>query len=196
VVDMRGGTWTSVKPILKILNEHFPTAIFIVYIIKPDNFWQKQRTSLASHKYKFETSLVSIECLLKAVDPTQLTPDFLGTHSYDHKQWLESRIVSYIKKLTIFINTLLTFCNFLQALENFMWVAGELLDRLDDWREDITRMDFAEDVTMIKHGIEQHDEIKEKILRAPFEDVDVMGQELLKRYRLSNHHLSFIIKLT
>lgn len=92
---MRGGTWTSVKPILKILNEHFPTAIFIVYIIFGKNFWQKQRTSLASHKYKFETSLVSIECLLKVVDPTQLTPDFQGTFNYDHKLWLDSRIVSH-----------------------------------------------------------------------------------------------------
>ncbi|XP_021962830.1 kalirin isoform X3 [Folsomia candida] len=159
VVDMRGGTWTSVKPILKILNEHFPTAIFIVYIIFGKNFWQKQRTSLASHKYKFETSLVSIECLLKVVDPTQLTPDFQGTFNYDHKLWLDSRI----------------------ALESFLWVAGDLLDRLDDWKEDITRMDYAEDVTTIKHGIEVHDEIKDKIMRAPFEDVDGMGQELLKR---------------
>lgn len=69
-----------------------------------------------------------------------------------------------------------------QALESFLWVAGDLLDRLDDWKEDITRMDYAEDVTTIKHGIEVHDEIKDKIMRAPFEDVDGMGQELLKRY--------------
>lgn len=57
VIDMRGGTWTSVKPILKILNEHFATFVFMVYIIKPDNFWQKQRTSLGSAKYKFEVSI-------------------------------------------------------------------------------------------------------------------------------------------
>jgi len=56
------------------------------------------------------------------------------------------------------------------------------LDRLDDWREDITRNDFAEDVTAVKHAIELHEEIKEKIMRAPFDDVDGMGQELLKRY--------------
>lgn len=102
MVDMRGGTWTSVKPILKIFNEHFPNLIFIVYIIKPDNFWQKQRTSLASHKYKFETSLVSIECLLKAIDPSQLIPEFQGTFNYDHKQWLDSRIVSFRHNLCFY----------------------------------------------------------------------------------------------
>lgn len=62
-----------------------------------------------------------------------------------------------------------------------MWLASDLLDRLDDWREDITRMEFSEDISAIKHGIELHDEIKDKILRSPFEDVDAMGQELLKR---------------
>jgi hypothetical protein len=51
---MRGGTWSSVKPILKILNESFATFVHMVYIINPDNFWQKQRTSLGSQKYKFE----------------------------------------------------------------------------------------------------------------------------------------------
>jgi hypothetical protein len=54
VVDMRGSTWSTVKPILKVLQEHCAQLVHVAYIIKPDNFWQKQRTSLASHKYKFE----------------------------------------------------------------------------------------------------------------------------------------------
>lgn len=56
VIDMRGSTWGTVKPILKVLHEHFASVIQIAHIIKPDNFWQKQRTSFASHKYKFEVS--------------------------------------------------------------------------------------------------------------------------------------------
>lgn len=58
VVDMRGATWGTVKPILKVLQEHFSGFVHVAYIIKPDNFWQKQRTSLASHKYKFEVRSV------------------------------------------------------------------------------------------------------------------------------------------
>ncbi|KAJ4445196.1 hypothetical protein ANN_06997 [Periplaneta americana] len=57
VIDMRGATWSTVKPILKVLQEHFPGSVHIAYIIKPDNFWQKQRTSLGSHKYKFEVHI-------------------------------------------------------------------------------------------------------------------------------------------
>lgn len=51
---MRGTTWSTIKPILKVLDENFPGKIHTTYIIKPDNFWQKQRTSLGSAKYKFE----------------------------------------------------------------------------------------------------------------------------------------------
>lgn len=55
LVDMRGATWSTVKPILKALHEHFPPGVVHqAIIVKPDNFWQKQRTSLGSHKYKFE----------------------------------------------------------------------------------------------------------------------------------------------
>lgn len=59
LVDMRGATWSTVKPILKALHEHFPPgAVHQALIVKPDNFWQKQRTSLGSHKYKFEVSFL------------------------------------------------------------------------------------------------------------------------------------------
>ena len=54
VIDMRGSTWNTVKPVLKELQESFSQHVYIVYIVKPDNFWQKQRISIGSHKYKFE----------------------------------------------------------------------------------------------------------------------------------------------
>ncbi|XP_065568881.1 kalirin-like [Artemia franciscana] len=56
IVDTRGSTWPQVKIILKALQEHCAALIHCAYIIKPGNFWQKQRTSLASHKYTFEVS--------------------------------------------------------------------------------------------------------------------------------------------
>ncbi len=56
IIDMRRNTWNAIKPILKVLDEHFPVKIHATYIIKPDNFWQKQRTSLGSSKYKFEVN--------------------------------------------------------------------------------------------------------------------------------------------
>ena len=58
VIDMRGNSsWTTVKPILKVLQDYFSNSIHTAHIIKPDNFWQKQRTNLGSQKYKFEVSV-------------------------------------------------------------------------------------------------------------------------------------------
>ena len=64
IVDMRGGSgsaWSTVKPILKVLQEYFPNAIHTAHLIKPDNFWQKQRTSMGSQKYKFEVIYTNYE---------------------------------------------------------------------------------------------------------------------------------------
>nr|XP_050856802.1 kalirin isoform X4 [Vespula vulgaris] len=56
IVDMRGATWDSVKTILKVLHEYFHQSVYVAFIIKPENFWQKQRTSLAKQKkYNFES---------------------------------------------------------------------------------------------------------------------------------------------
>lgn len=57
IVDMRGSKWDSIKPLLKILQESFPCCIHIALIIKPDNFWQKQRTNFGSSKFEFEVTL-------------------------------------------------------------------------------------------------------------------------------------------
>jgi len=69
VIDMRGGSgWSSVKPILKALQDWCAGGngnhVYAVYVVKPDNFWHKQRTSMASHKYKFEVITLYILILL------------------------------------------------------------------------------------------------------------------------------------
>ncbi|KAK6627030.1 hypothetical protein RUM43_003138 [Polyplax serrata] len=162
VVDMRGATWGTVKPILKVLHEHFSSSVHVAYIIKPDNFWQKQRTSLASHKYKFETNVIALEALPKIIDTTQLTTDLEGTFHYDHSQWIDMRL----------------------AVEDFVWQAADLLDRLDDLQEDLSRNDFADDIQGAKHSIDIHADMKKKIMKAPVEEIDMIGQRLLRR--LSN----------
>lgn len=56
LIDMRGSAWAAIKPILKVLQEHFPSSVHQALVVKPDNFWQKQRTTIGAHKYKFEVS--------------------------------------------------------------------------------------------------------------------------------------------
>ncbi|XP_036147611.1 triple functional domain protein isoform X2 [Monomorium pharaonis] len=164
IVDMRGTTWDSVKPILKVLHEHFHRTVHVAFLIKPENFWQKQRTSLGKQKkYNFEINTISLEALVKVIDPSQLTADLDGSLQYDHAQWIDTRLV----------------------VEDFTWQAADLLDRLDDLQEDLSRNDFADDVTGAKHGIDLHNEMKKKILKVPVEDIEVVGQRLLQRFNNS-----------
>ncbi|XP_023330642.1 triple functional domain protein isoform X4 [Eurytemora carolleeae] len=160
VIDMRGNSsWTTVKPILKVLQDNYSTSIHTALIIKPDTFWQKQRTNLGSQKYKFETHLIGLESLHKQVDPSQLTVDLEGTLSYDHTIWIEMRC----------------------GLEDFVWQSSELLDRMEDMREDLNHNDFADDVNGAKKSMDLHNESKKKIHKVPVENIDGMGQRLLQR---------------
>jgi triple functional domain protein len=63
-----------------------------------------------------------------------------------------------------------------------LWQAADLLDRLDDLQEDLARGDLADDVAGSKVALELHAEMKKKILKAPVEEVDLVGQRLLQRY--------------
>ncbi|XP_066586985.1 triple functional domain protein isoform X3 [Prorops nasuta] len=169
IVDMRGATWDSVKPILKVLHEHFHRSVHVAFIIKPDNFWQKQRTSLAKQKkYNFEINTISLEALAKVIDPSQLTADLDGSLQYDHAQWIDTRL----------------------AVEDFTWQAADLLDRLDDLQEDLSRNDFADDVGGAKHGIDLHNEMKKKIMKVPVEEIEVVGQRLLQRFNSNINNTS------
>lgn len=95
----------------------------------------------------FQINTVNLEALARNIDPSQLTVDLDGTLQYDHNQWIDVRL----------------------ALEDFTWQATDLLDRLDDLQEDLSRNDFADDVGGAKHGIDMHNEMKKKIMKVPVE---------------------------
>lgn len=159
IIDMRGNANTSAgaKTALKILQENFSDLIHQVLIIKPDNFWQKQRSSIASNKYKFEVTTISIQALGKMIDVSQLTSDYDGFLHYDHSQWLDLRV----------------------AFEDFSWQASDIGDRIEDFQEDLQHFDLAEDVNGAKHHIDNHNDMKRKILKLPLDDLDALGQKLL-----------------
>uniref|UniRef100_A0A673JQP6 non-specific serine/threonine protein kinase n=1 Tax=Sinocyclocheilus rhinocerous TaxID=307959 RepID=A0A673JQP6_9TELE len=166
IVDMRGSKWDSIKPLLKILQESFPCCIHVALIIKPDNFWQKQRTNFGSSKFEFETTMVSLEGLSKVVDPSQLTPDFEGSLDYNHEEWIEIRV----------------------AFEDFMGNARHLLARLEEMQETVTRKDFPQDLEGARRMIEEHAALKKRVMKAPVEEVDNEGQRLLQRIQSSESY--------
>ena len=110
--------------------------------------------------FLFQINTISLEALTKVIDPSQLTADLDGSLQYDHAQWIDTRL----------------------AVEDFTWQAADLLDRLDDLQEDLSRNDFADDVTGAKHGIDLHNEMKKKIMKVPVEEIEVVGQRLLQRF--------------
>ncbi|XP_052746705.1 kalirin isoform X1 [Bicyclus anynana] len=159
LIDMRGSPWAAIKPILKVLQEHFSSSVHQALVVKPDNFWQKQRTTIGAHKYKFETTMISLEALPKVIDSSQLTPDLDGTLQYDHAQWIDLRL----------------------ALEELMWQAGELLDRLDDLQEDVARADFADDVTGARRAIDAHADINKRLAKVPVDELEAQGERVVQR---------------
>lgn len=69
-----------------------------------------------------------------------------------------------------------------QAVEEFTYQAADLLDRLDDLQEDLSRGDLGEDVSGARYSLDLHTDMKKKIMKAPVQDVDLTGQKLLQRY--------------
>ncbi|KAI7806101.1 putative triple functional domain protein-like, partial [Triplophysa rosa] len=159
IVDMRGSKWDSIKPLLKILQESFPSCIHVALIIKPDNFWQKQRTNFGSSKFEFETIMVSLEGLTKVVDPSQLTPDFDGSLDYDHEEWIEVRV----------------------AFEDFTGNAARVLGRLEELQDMVSQRDLPSDLDSSRRAMEEHASLKKKVTKAPVEELDMEGQRLLQR---------------
>ncbi|KAM9102616.1 triple functional domain protein isoform 5-T5 [Sarcophilus harrisii] len=164
IVDMRGSKWDSIKPLLKILQESFPCCIHVALIIKPDNFWQKQRTNFGSSKFEFETNMVSLEGLTKVVDPSQLTPEFEGCLEYNHEEWIEIRV----------------------AFEDYISNATHMLSRLEELQDILAKKELPQDLEGARNMIEEHSQLKKKVIKAPIEDLDLEGQKLLQRIQSSD----------
>ncbi|XP_072009143.1 triple functional domain protein isoform X2 [Engystomops pustulosus] len=163
IVDMRGSKWDSIKPLLKILQESFPCCIHIALIIKPDNFWQKQRINFGSSKFEFETNMVSLEGLTKVVDPSQLTHEFDGSLEYNHEEWIEIRL----------------------AFEDFIGKATHMLSRLDELQEILGNKELPQDLEGARNIIDSHCQLKKRVTKAPIEDLDLEGQKLMERIQNS-----------
>ncbi|XP_012941789.1 triple functional domain protein isoform X2 [Aplysia californica] len=159
ILDMRGTKWETVKPILKALQECFPGNINMAFIIKPEKFWEKQRTSLGSSKYNFETNMISLDNLNKAIEPNQLTREFDGTLDYDHEQWIQLRLM----------------------LEEFIWKALDLLDKLDELGEILTNPELPDDLNGAQMVLEEHNHLKKRVTMAPVEQLAMEGHQILQR---------------
>lgn len=105
-----------------------------------------------------------MEGLTKLVDPSQLTEEFDGSLDYNHEEWIELRL----------------------SLEEFFNSAVHLLSRLEDLQEMLARKEFPVDVEGSRRLIDEHTQLKKKVLKAPVEELDREGQRLLQCIRCSD----------
>lgn len=76
---------------------------------------------------------------------------------------------------------LMGFRHTMQRLEEFLWQAADLLDRLDDLQEDLNRNDFGDDSIAARGALDKHAEMKKKIFKIPVDDVESTGRKLVQK---------------
>lgn len=87
VVDMRNGaTGNILKSLLKTLEvlsrsssfmffsfqEEFKNLTAVVFVVKPEKFWEKHKASVTSGKYSFDVQTVQLDQLTKTIDLGQI----------------------------------------------------------------------------------------------------------------------------
>lgn len=107
--------------------------------------------------------MVSLEGLTKVVDPSQLTHEFDGCLEYNHEEWIEIRV----------------------AFEDYISNATHMLSRLEELQDILAKKDLPQDLEAARSMIEEHSQLKKKVIKAPIEDLDLEGQKLLQRIQSS-----------
>jgi hypothetical protein len=172
IIDMRGRKYEFVKPILKILQnleENFNYHIHHVFIIKPDTFWQKQKTSFASAKYNFEHSLISSDQLVKYIDASQLTHDLDGTLSYSNDSFVDFRI----------------------KLESFLSQSADLLALFAQLQSELSTFDQPDTKEACQDAMVTHTSTKQRTFSITIEQLLNDGKSLLKT--LIGHDLMMVM---
>uniref|UniRef100_A0AC35TLP5 CRAL-TRIO domain-containing protein n=1 Tax=Rhabditophanes sp. KR3021 TaxID=114890 RepID=A0AC35TLP5_9BILA len=154
IIDMRRGMkFENVKLILKTADDYFPGQIFCVLIIKPESFWEKQKTSIATSKYKFDVNMISAESLTKYVDVSNLTTDLGGLLRYDNEEWIETRL----------------------EIERIFWEICNINQRFEHFKLTMQTTDYALDVEGADLAIKQHAGYLELIKE---QKIDVLDKDI------------------
>lgn len=161
VVDMRKGTtWSGwVKPVLKCLHECFPGVVADVFIIKPEKFWEKHKTSASSGKYKFEVHMISADSLTKHIDLGQIPREMGGALSHDHDEWLDLRV----------------------DIEKLVWRMTECVRLFDSYTGAMQNGETPVDVPTAQEAIAEHQHLLNLISSVPFGNLEADLQHLRRR---------------
>lgn len=67
-------------------------------------------------------------------------------------------------------------CQVRVAFEEFSGHATQMLTRLEEMQETVSRKDFPQDLDGARRLIEEHATLKKKVIKAPIEELDTEGQ--------------------
>lgn len=67
------------------------------------------------------------------------------------------------------------------AFEEFSGHATQMLTRLEEMQETVSRKDFPQDLEGARRMIEEHATLKKKVIKAPIEELDTEGQRSARR---------------
>ena len=70
---------------------------------------------------------------------------------------------------------------FHQMLEEFIWKALDLLDKLDELGEILTNPDLPDDLGGAQHVLEEHNHLKRRVTLAPVEQLSMEGHHILTK---------------
>lgn len=68
----------------------------------------------------------------------------------------------------------------LQMLEEFIWKALDLLDKLEDLGEILTNPDLPEHLNGAQYKLEEHNHLKRRVAMAPVEQLGMEGHRILQ----------------
>jgi hypothetical protein len=66
-------------------------------------------------------------------------------------------------------------------LEEFIWKALDLLDKLDELGEILTNPDLPDDLGGAQHVLEEHNHLKRRVTLAPVEQLSMEGHHILTK---------------
>ena len=87
-----------------------------------------------------------------------------GCLEYNHEEWIEIRL----------------------AFEDYISSATHMLSRLEELQDILAKKELPQDLEGARNMIEEHSQLKKKVIKAPIEDLDLEGQKLLQRIQSSD----------
>ncbi|KAK6627493.1 hypothetical protein RUM44_009971 [Polyplax serrata] len=119
LVDGQKNAWRVARACIRMVSLSLGSDLASMIVLRPDAFWDKQRVDNCTKiRKEGEPIFIPISRLGKYVDSSQLTEEFGGTWTYNHKQWIQNRmyIEFYVKEAKA---ALIELENFHQKVNDF-----------------------------------------------------------------------------